>query len=233
MPRRSAGSGGSPVRSSASRRARVRRSASGAGCRPFCFELGQHEAVDRVTDPRCVVHGRQRGPLRGDERPVRLIDRTPGNPALEHPFLCIGQFLGRDRRGHELLGIACALIRDEQLAFFDIARDIAPALIASSRRSSRISAFRAALSGPWHAKQFSASIGRTSRLYSSAGRSAARAGTAPIDSTSVNKIVRTYGGPGVRARYVPDVGSRPNRRMMGSCIRPVLLTGAWAGILVG
>jgi hypothetical protein len=43
---------------------------------------------------------------------------------------------------------------------------IAPALIASSRWSSRKLALRAALSGPWQAKQFSARMGRTSRLYS-------------------------------------------------------------------
>ena len=53
---------------------------------------------------------------------------------------------------------------------------MAPALMASSRRSSRKSALRAALSGPWQAKQFSARIGRTSRLNSSPGRSAAIAG---------------------------------------------------------
>ena len=44
---------------------------------------------------------------------------------------------------------------------------IAPASTAASRRSSRRSALRAALSGPWQAKQFSARIGRMSRLYSS------------------------------------------------------------------
>jgi len=39
--------------------------------------------------------------------------------------------------------------------------------MAMSRRSSRKSALRAALSGPWQAKQFSERIGRISRLYSS------------------------------------------------------------------
>src|SRR5437773_5261666 len=43
---------------------------------------------------------------------------------------------------------------------------IAPILMAASRSSSRRLALRAALSGPWQAKQFSARIGRTSRLYS-------------------------------------------------------------------
>ena len=42
-----------------------------------------------------------------------------------------------------------------------------PDLIASSARSKRKSPLRAALSGPWQAKQFSAKIGRMSRLYSS------------------------------------------------------------------
>ena len=42
---------------------------------------------------------------------------------------------------------------------------ITPAAIASSRRSSRRSAFRDALSAPWHEKQFSTKIGRMSRLY--------------------------------------------------------------------
>ena len=52
---------------------------------------------------------------------------------------------------------------------------IAPYSTASSRLSRRSSAFRAALSGPWQAKQFSARIGRMSRLYSSLSAAAARA----------------------------------------------------------
>src|SRR5437763_814395 len=50
---------------------------------------------------------------------------------------------------------------------------------ATSRWSSRSSALRAALSGPWHLKQLSARRGRTSRLYwslPSAGFSAASSG---------------------------------------------------------
>ena len=50
---------------------------------------------------------------------------------------------------------------------------MAPASIAASRLSRRRSALRAALSGPWHGKQFSARIGRTSRLYCSVTRSPA------------------------------------------------------------
>src|SRR4051794_16749199 len=37
--------------------------------------------------------------------------------------------------------------------------------MATSRLSSRSSACREALSGPWHEKQFSNRMGRTSRLY--------------------------------------------------------------------
>ena len=55
---------------------------------------------------------------------------------------------------------------------------MAPDSMAASRRSSRRSALRAALSGPWQAKQFSARMGRMSRLYSSLGASAAVAGPA-------------------------------------------------------
>ena len=44
---------------------------------------------------------------------------------------------------------------------------MASALMAASRWSSRRSALREALSGPWQAKQCSERIGRTSRLYSS------------------------------------------------------------------
>ena len=51
---------------------------------------------------------------------------------------------------------------------------MAPASMAASRRSSRRLAFLAALSGPWQAKQFSARIGRTSRLYSSLPAGACR-----------------------------------------------------------
>ena len=74
---------------------------------------------------------------------------------------------------------------------------IAPALIASSRRSNRKSALRAALSGPWQAKQFSARMGRTSRLYSSRGRSVANAGSEQIGRAAINRTY-TPRGPGTR-----------------------------------
>ena len=115
-----AGSGGRPVRSRASRRASVRRSASGAGRRPFCLELRQHEPVDRVADPCRVLHRRQLGPLRGNERPVRLILGPVGDPALEHVFLRWVSFLVVAGGGIELLGIL-GVDPGDQLARFGVA----------------------------------------------------------------------------------------------------------------
>src|SRR5262245_37381579 len=62
----------------------------------------------------------------------------------------------------------------------------APTLIAAARWSSRSDALRAALSGPWQAKQLSARMGRISRLYSSlvwAGAGAAQTATAAIEAS--------------------------------------------------
>ena len=52
--RTSSGVGGRPIRSSESRRIRVRRSASGDGVMPFASSVLEDERVDRVADPgRC------------------------------------------------------------------------------------------------------------------------------------------------------------------------------------
>ena len=56
----SAGFGGSPVRSSATRRISVRRSACGAGARALRFQPRQHEPVDRIPRPGRVLHRRRR-----------------------------------------------------------------------------------------------------------------------------------------------------------------------------
>src|SRR5207245_809857 len=70
-------------------------------------------------------------------------------------------------RGGIRLDAFSAKMRSTSRLFSGWPGTMAPALTASSRRSSRRSAWRAALSGPWQAKQLSAKIGRTSRLYSS------------------------------------------------------------------
>ena len=70
----SAGSGGRPVRSRLSRRASVRRSASGAGFKPVCFQLGEDEASIGLRTQASFLHRRAAsGRIGGDERPVRLI----------------------------------------------------------------------------------------------------------------------------------------------------------------
>ena len=77
---------------------------------------------------------------------------------------------------------------------------MAPALTATSRRSNRRSAFREALSGPWQAKQFSARIGRTSRLkLSFSAAVATKAGSATSDAIAHNQAWRrwTIGGVGL------------------------------------
>src|SRR5262245_53119070 len=61
-------------------------------------------------------------------------------------------------------------------------------LIASSRKSSRNSPWRAFLSGPWQWKHVSDRIGRTSRLnsiFAGIGRSAARRGEAAIANDAI------------------------------------------------
>ena len=160
---RSAGSGGRPVRSRLKRRASVRRSASGAGCKPCSSSFGQHEAVDRVANPGLVLHGRQRRPLGGNERPVRLVLGTGGDP--------IASAVSSARPSASSASPAAASSprhrpndpRD-QFALIGLARHDGPISMAASRWSSRRSALRLALSGPWHCRQFSARIGRMSRL---------------------------------------------------------------------
>src|SRR5581483_5552802 len=65
-------------------------------------------------------------------------------------------------------GIKCDLLSDKMRSIRELFSTspgtMASDLMASSRRSRRRSALRAALSAPWQAKQFSAKMGRTSWL---------------------------------------------------------------------
>ena len=54
-------SGGSPVSAKLSRRAKARRSASGAGCNSLRFEFRQNEPIDIGFRPRSLLHVRRRG----------------------------------------------------------------------------------------------------------------------------------------------------------------------------
>ena len=69
------------------------------------FEAGEDETVDRVFDPGLVFYHRRLGTCRRDERPVRLVLRSLGDPPLEE-FLLLGRerFL-EGRRRHDLLRI--------------------------------------------------------------------------------------------------------------------------------
>ena len=62
--------GGRPIRSRLRRRSSVTRSASADGVSPFCFQPGQHEAIERVAHPLRILHDRKRRTHRRPERPV-------------------------------------------------------------------------------------------------------------------------------------------------------------------
>jgi len=70
-------------------------------------------------------------------------------------------------------------------------RPVRVGLVASSRMSRRISAFRAFLSGPWQRKQVSDMIGRTSRLKLTRSGSAAAAAAAELQPMTTATIRRT------------------------------------------
>src|SRR5262249_32938616 len=108
---------------------------------------------------------------------------------LEHVLLRRRQLLVRLGRGHELLGVGGedALTR---ALFPGSPGTMASICTASSRRSSRSPALRAALSGAWQAEQVSARMGRMSRLYFS--RSSARADI-PQQATTARTRMRSQG----------------------------------------
>ena len=115
------------------------------------------------------AHRRRRRPSAPDTRPPRLIHR------LSSSFCAAVSVLCDFRRRHELVGIVAEDALD-QLALVGLARDDRLSLAsAESRTSSRRSALRWFLSGPWQAKQFSDRIGRMSRLNSTLPRRPASA----------------------------------------------------------
>src|SRR5439155_626266 len=69
------------------------------------LQPGEDEVVDGVADPAERLDGRGRGPLRRDERPVRLVLGALGDPALERLLLGLGQLLLRLARRHPLAGL--------------------------------------------------------------------------------------------------------------------------------
>ena len=113
----------------------------------------------------------QGGPHRRDERPQRLILGPGRDPRRSFSFCAAVSSLWIDAGGIRS-SLSSEKIRWISSLSSGLPGTMAPILTATSRRSNRRSALRAALSGPWQAKQFSARIGRMSRLKLSFGSSA-------------------------------------------------------------
>ena len=152
------------------------------------------------------------GRFGGDERPVRLILGPEATQRLSRSFCAAVSVLFDVGRRHDLLGV----VREDpgdQLARVEVAGGDRAGLDGVVARSSRRSALRAALSGPWQAKQFSRRIGRMSRLNSTAAfdLSSARAEPVVIGDTPI-----------ARSTSAPKVNGRGHRLVLV----PVWLIGA-------
>ena len=154
----------------------MRRSASGAGVRPCCFQLrpGRSGRSGCVTQAAFLTAGGS-GRFGRDERPVRLILGPCGDPALRASPSARRSASCATSAAASPASASSARMRSTSSLSSGLPGTMAPASTAASRWSSRRSALRAALSGPWQAKQFSARIGRMSRLYSSLPRPRRRA----------------------------------------------------------
>ena len=80
----------------------------GSWLQAIIFELGQHEPIDGVLDPSCVLDNGQLGPLGFGQRPVRLPRRPLGDPPPERLNLRRGQRVAGAGRGHALVGVVGA-----------------------------------------------------------------------------------------------------------------------------
>ena len=75
------------------------------GGEPFGLEALQNEPVDRIADPRLLLHCRRFRSLWRDERPMGLVLGPFLHPPREDLFLLCAQRLLRGRRGHHVVGI--------------------------------------------------------------------------------------------------------------------------------
>ena len=185
----SSGAGGTPARSRLNRLINVGRVGLRTGRKPLGFELGEHESVDRVRDPRRVANRRRGRPGDRLERPVALPARALVDPSLEDFDLRRGELLARFWRGHQFVGIRARDAHETARSRRSCPGTITGSLVlrAPSLRSSRKSALRVFESGPWQVKQFCDRIGKTSRRKStgssasvSVGISASRARTKSV-----------------------------------------------------
>ena len=108
------------------------------------------------------------GPCGGDERPVRLVLGPGGDPLLEHLLLGGRELLVRLGGRHQLFGDRRRRCARSCSLSSGLPGTIAlrlDGLLAPVEPQARPCGQRCP--GPWQAKQFSARIGRMSRLYSS------------------------------------------------------------------
>ena len=82
---------------------------------------GQHETIDRVADPACVLYGGQGGPNGRDERPQRLVLGPGRDPGLEPLLLGRRELLVDRRRRHDFVFVRGEDAADH-LAFVRLAR---------------------------------------------------------------------------------------------------------------
>ncbi len=97
--------GGSPVKSSDSRRKRRTQSVCGDGSNPSCSSRARMKlSIALRGQPPCLTIGgcRRSG---ADERPMRLVPGSFRNPPFKHQFLGFRQRLIGGRRWHRLRGI--------------------------------------------------------------------------------------------------------------------------------
>ncbi len=159
----SSGFGGSPIRSRLSRRASVRRSASGAGFRPrFSSSASTKASIGLRTHALSLTSGTA-GRVGGisDQcfsysAPWATHRLSVSFWAAVSVFFVFGGGIRSDSSSEKIRWMAALSS--------GLPGTIASASIAWSRTSSRSFALRAAESGPWQGKQFSMRIGRTSRL---------------------------------------------------------------------
>ena len=183
----SAGVGGSPVRSSDTRRMRVYLSASAEGFHPRCSNAAR---IKRSTALRLHFVSATFGNAARFGRTYAQCGSYSA-PSATHCFnvaFCAADSFSFDSGGGIRSSASSVKIRYTNSLSTTSPGTIANApplrsFTASARTSSRSFALRAAASGPWHCKQFSERIARTSRLnptFAGAARSEIAASKHPL-----------------------------------------------------
>ena len=196
-----AGSGGRPVRSRATRRASVRRSASGAGARPSASSrarmkrsIGVRTQADSFTAGRSGRAGGMNDQWGSYSPPAAIHRFRRAFWSAESVFLACGGGITSSGSSEK--------IRSSMTLESGSPGTIDPDSTASSRTSSRRSAARWALSAPWQPRQFSTRIGRMSWLYETASAARTDAGTAASPRAATQKTLANRPENFVRERLI-------------------------------